>query len=296
MLSERLKSASVSMLLAIALGALAGCSMIRFGYDQADTIAAWKADEYFDFDSGQKTEFRSRFERLHAWHRQEQLPDYAQFLAAVKLRAQQPLTREDAVWLVEGVKARYHTLAARGSRDAAEMLLTLTPDNIRALQQQWARDNRRFVREHKVEGTLEERRRAAAERALKQIREWAGSLTPEQEERIAELHKEVPLIQHLRHQDRLRRQREFLQLLELRTDKREFEVKLRHWLIRWDQGRAPEYARLQAESYEKRIAFYLAIERMLTPRQRAAVLGQLQNYIDNFQRLAESGKRVAESR
>jgi Spy/CpxP family protein refolding chaperone len=53
---------------------------------------------------------------------------------------------------------------------------------------------------------------------------------------------------------------------------------------------------MQAESYEKRITFYLAIERMLTPRQRAAVLGQLQNYIDNFQRLAEYGKRVSESR
>jgi hypothetical protein len=270
--------------------------MLRFGYDQADSIAAWKADEYFDFDASQKNEFRLRFERLHAWHRREQLPDYAQFLAAVKHRAQQPVTREDAVWLIEGVKARYHTFATRGSRDAAEVLATLSADNIRALKHQWERDNRRFVREHRLEGNSEERRHAALEHALKQIREWTGSLTLEQEEHISALQAEIPLVQHLRHQDRLRRQREFLQLLELRGDKRDFETKLRHWLIHWDQGRAAEYARLQAETYEKRVAFYLAIERMLIPRQRTAVLDRLQNYIDDFQRLAERGRHVAESR
>jgi hypothetical protein len=270
--------------------------MIRIGYDQADSIAAWKADEYFDFDSSQKTDFRSRFERLHAWHRQEQLPDYAQFLSEVKLRVQQPVTREDAVWLVEGVKARYHLFAAHASRDAAEMLATLNPDNIHALKHQWERDNRRFVREHRLEGNSEERRRSAVEHALKQIREWVGHLTPEQEERITALHAEIPLLQHLRHQDRMRRQREFLQLLEMRADMREFETKLRHWLVHWDQGRSPEYARLQAEAYEKRIAFYLTINRMLTPRQRTALLDRLQNYIDDFQRLAERGKRVSELR
>lgn len=270
--------------------------MLRFGYDQADNIAAWMADEYFDLDAAQKNDFHARFDRLHEWHRYGQLPDYAQFLGTVKQRAQQPVTREDALWLVEGVKARYRTLVMRGSRDAAELLATLTAENIHALGRQWDRDNRRFVREHHLEGTSEERRRAAAERALKQIREWAGSLTQEQEARIIALQAEIPLVQHLRHQDRLRRQREFMQLLEMRGDRREFEVKLRHWLIHWDSGRAPEYERLQTEAYEKRIAFYLAIERMLTPRQRTAVLDRLQNYIDDFRRLADRGRRVAGAR
>lgn len=279
-----------------ALAFSSGCSMLRFGYDQADSIAAWMTDEHFDLDTTQKNDFRARFDRLHAWHRHEQLPDYAQFLSAAKHKAQQPVTREDVLWLVEGVKARYRTLVMRGSRDAAELLATLTPENIHALQLQWQRDNRRFVREHRLDSAADERRRAAAERALKQIREWAGSLTQEQETRIIALQAAIPLVQHLRHQDRLRRQREFLQLLEMRGDRREFEEKLRHWLMHWDHGRAPEYERLQTEIYEKRIAFYLAIDRMLTPRQRTAVLNRLQNYIEDFQQLADRGQRVAESR
>jgi hypothetical protein len=270
--------------------------MLRFGYDQADHIAAWTADEYFDLDAGQKSDFIARFERLHAWHRHQQLPDYAQFLTTVKQRAQRPLTREDAAWLVAGARARYHALVMRASNDAAGLLATLTPENIRALQRQWQQDNRRFVRTHRLEESEEERRQAGAERTLKQIREWTGHLEQEQEARIIALHADIPLIQHLRHQDRLRRQREFLQLLEMRGNGREFEEKLRDWLMHWERGRAPEYERLQAQAYEKRITFYLAVERMLTPRQRAAVLARLQNYIEDFQRLADRGRRVAESR
>ncbi|MBI4204808.1 MAG: hypothetical protein HY527_07260 [Betaproteobacteria bacterium] len=123
-------------LLAIAccVGLLAGCSMLRLGYSQLDTIAAWRANEYFDLDAQQKDAFLQRFNRLHEWHRYEQLPDYAVFLAQTRTRLNKPLTREDVVWFVDGVKARYGTIVARGSDDAAALLLTVTPAQLDALR------------------------------------------------------------------------------------------------------------------------------------------------------------------
>jgi hypothetical protein len=290
--SVRPLTLAVALLLAAALLA-GGCSMIRLGYGQADSIAAWMVDEYFDLDQRQKHDFMTRFGRFYAWHRYEQLPDYARFLEAVKHRAQQPLAREDAVWLVEGVKARYRALVLRGVDDAAELLAALTPENIQALERQWEKDNRRFVREHRLEAPPAERERARIQRTLRQIRDWTGGLTREQEERIAALAAEVPFTQHLRHQDRLRRQREFLQLLALRGERREFAPRLRRWLLDWDQGRDPEYVRLSAIAYDRRIAFYLEVTRLLTPQQRATALNRLQNYIDDFYRLADRGAHVA---
>ena len=38
------------------------------------------ADEYFDLDARQKQEFLARFERLHEWHRYEQLPEYVSYI------------------------------------------------------------------------------------------------------------------------------------------------------------------------------------------------------------------------
>ncbi|MCW5604209.1 MAG: hypothetical protein KIT18_06670, partial [Burkholderiales bacterium] len=211
-------------------------------------------------------------------------------------RAQQPLTREDIVWLVESVKTKYRAIAVRGAPDAAALLATLTPDNIRALERRLENDNRRFVRQHRLDGTPEERHREQKERTIRQIRDWAGSLTREQEERITTLSAEIPLLQHLRHEDRQRRQREFLRLIETRGEPG-FERRLRDWLVHWDRGRAPEYERLQNEAYEKRIAMYLEVHRMLTPQQRTAVVRRLQRYADDFERLAQRGTdRVAESR
>lgn len=265
---------------------LSGCSALRIGYDQADKLLAWMADDYFDLDPAQKQEFHGRINRLLKWHRHEQLPDYVRFLGEARQRGQGTLTREDAAWIVDGAKARFRTIAEHGAADAAEMLAALTPDNIRALEKQFGKVNQKFVREYKVNGTPDERKRARLQRTLKQLRDWAGSLTHAQEDRIAALNNAIPNADHLRHQDRQRRQKEFLALLEQRHDKPRFAAQLRTWLADWEHGRAPEFEKAQNEIYEKRVALYLEVERMLTPQQRQHVLHKLQGYIDDLQALA----------
>lgn len=275
------------VLLALCAALNSGCTLLRLGYGQLDTVAAWVADDYFDLDHEQEDEFRRRFARLHEWHRYEQLPDYAAFFREIRARAEKGLTREDVNWVNEGVKARIRTIARRGSDDAAALLFTITPHQIEALKRQWGKDNRKFVREHKLDGTAQEKQRARVKRVISQLEDWVGNLTPEQEERVAALVAPVPSIQPLRYEDRRRRQREFLALLEQRGNKAEFAAKLRHWLVNWEEGRAPQYERLQAETWESRVAFFLEVDRMLTPQQRATLMRRLQNYIDDFTRLAE---------
>jgi uncharacterized protein DUF6279 len=281
--SYRVVLRSVVLLCALALF---GCSMLRVGYRQADSILAWKANQYFDFDGSQKHEFRARLDRLLLWHHREQLPEYAAFLSAARTKAQKPLTRADIVWFVEGIKTRYRTIVNRGVGDAAEMLATLTPENVHALEKQFAKDNREFVREYRLDGTREEQRRESVNRTLKQVKDWTGSLTREQEDRIAAMGRAIPLVSPLRHQDRVRRQKEFLELLALRG-KGDFAPRLRQWLLNWEEGRSPEYERLLDEAYEKRMAMLMAIDRMLTPHQRATVLNRLQDYIDDCKALSD---------
>ena len=269
---------------------LSGCNLLRLGYGQLDTIAAWMADDYFDLDPQQRDEFFKRFGRLHGWHRYEQLPDYAAFLREIQSRVQKGVGRDDVMWVTEGVFARYRTLAQRGADDAAALLATVTPQQIDTLRKKWEKDNLRFVREHKLDGTPEERQKARVTRASKQITEWTGNLSSEQEEKVAALIAAVPAIEQMRYEDRRRRQREFLALLEQRGDKAAFAAKLRHWLVNWDEGRAPEYARIQAEWLEKRAAYFVGVERMLTPQQRANLAQRLQRYADDFTQLARSGE------
>jgi hypothetical protein len=273
-------------LLALAFALLAGCSMVRLGYSQLDTIALWTADEYFDLDVDQKREFQRRFDRLHEWHRYEQLPDYAAFLTETKLRIEKGLTREDVLWVTAGMRARYRTLVVYASDDAAAMLLTITPEQLDSLQKRWEVVNRKFIREFRLESSVEEQRRATGRRALSRIRDWVGHLDDAQEQHILAWAADLPLAHNLRHQDRMRRQREFLQLMSQRGDPGQFTVQLREWLVNWDKGRDPAYDRLFNEWQQKQADLYAATYRILLPHQREALAERVQVYINDFTYLA----------
>ena len=269
-----------------ALLVASGCAMVQMGYTHLDTLAAWKADEYFDLDPQQKQDFRVRFDRLHEWHRREQLPEYAAFLTEAKSRLSRQPTREDVVWIADGLKARYRVIARRAAPDAAALLATLRPEQLAAVQQQWDDDNRRFIREHRLKAGIDDRKRARGERALDEIRKWASGLTPEQERSITALTDRMPAIGELRLQDRMRRQREFRQLLESRASS-DFAPRLTRYLLDWEGGRAPEYDRVYTEWWDMRQDYFVALYKLLTPEQRAAVLRRLQDYIDDFTKLAQ---------
>jgi len=272
--------------LAVVLVLTSGCAMVQMGYGHLDTLAAWKADEYFDLDPQQKQEFRVRFERLHEWHRREQLPEYVAFLTETKMRLSKPPTREDIVWMTDGLKTRYRVMVRRAAPDAAALLATLRSDQIVVAQKQWDDDNRRFIREYRLKAGAEDLRRARAERAIDEIRKWAGQLTTEQERAITAMSDRMPAISELRLEDRIRRQREFRQLLDSRTSG-DFQARLTRYLLDWESGRTTEYDRVLTEWWEMRQDYFIALYKLLTPEQRAAVLRRLQNYIDDLAKLAE---------
>jgi hypothetical protein len=164
--------------------------------------------------------------------------------------------------------------------------MTVTPQQLDHLQAKWERTNQRFAREFGVEGSIDEQRRAAGRRALARIRDWVGHLDDAQEQQILAWAAELPPLHGLRHQDRMRRQREFLQLMAQRDDPERFADRLRHFLLRWEDGRTPEYHRLFNEWTSRQADLYASVYRILLPHQRAAVADRLQVYINDFTRLA----------
>lgn len=271
---------------------LPGCAMVQTVYSHLDTFAAYKADEYFELDPVQKHDFKVRFDRLHEWHRRQELPEYANFLTQVGARLQKQPTREDIIWVADGLKARYRIMVRRATPDAAAMLTTIRADQLAPLQRQWDEDNRKFTREHRLRASMDERKRARAERALDEIRKWTSNLTAEQERRITALSDQMPAIADLRLQDRVRRQREFRQLLDSRTSP-DFPKRLERYLLDWESGRNPEYERAMTAWWDKRIDYFIALYDILTPQQRASVLRRLQTYIDDFNQLSERQAQAA---
>ena len=284
------------LLMALGLIALvAACSFSRFGYNQADTIAAWKVDEYFDLDGQQKQDFEKRFERFYAWHRNEQLPEYATFLRTARGKLQQGLTRDDVLWFVDGVRSRVRTAARRAGPDTAAFLATLSPAQIENLQRKWDKDNKKYLKENKVGGTPEERQEVEAKKVVKTFKEWLTPLNSEQEQRVLQMVRDLPPISEFRYAERLRRQKEFLAILQHRTEDREkFTARVTDWLANWERGRtADEQKRLDAW-WQKRAEIFVALDKSITREQRTASLERIQNYIDDCVHLARrDGSRTA---
>jgi len=276
---------------------VSGCSMVRLGYNHLDSVATWMAHDYFDLTSEQRDNFAQRFDRLLIWHRHEQLPEYAQFLENMQKRAQRGLQATDMLWLIDGLRQRYATIAARGATDSVELLATLSPAQIEHFRQELDKNNRKFLRENRSNESEAERRRVVERKTLSQLRDWMGHFSEAQETRIMALLKSVPLTDQLRHEDRLRRQREFIILLEQRSgDRKVFTQRLTDWLVHWEAGRSPRHAQLFNESWQKRAEFYAAVDRLLTTEQRSHLQHRLQDYIDSFRQLAERRPAAGKSR
>jgi hypothetical protein len=247
-------------------------------------------DEYFDLDGQQKQDFQKRFDRFYAWHRTEQLPEYATFFRTAKGKVQQGLARDDVLWFVDGMRSRVRVAARHAAPETAAFLATVTPAQIDNLQKRWEKDNRKYVKENKVNGTPDERAEVEAKKVVKTFKEWLTALNSEQEQRVAVMVRELPPIDQFRYAERLRRQKEFLALLQHRTEDRErFTARVQEWLMNWEKGRTPEQQRTLDAWWQKRADIFVALDKTITPDQRTASLQRMQGYIDDFTQLARKG-------
>ena len=139
-------------------------------------------------------------------------------------------------------------------------------------------------------GSVEERYEADARRMNKHIQDWLTPLNSEQEQRVVALMRELPEMHQLHYADRLRRQKEFLELLSHRTEDRErFTQRVTDFIVNWERGRTPEYQKRLDAWWQKRADMFVALDRTLTPQQRTAAVDRLQGYASDFIQLAQRG-------
>ena len=208
----------------------------------------------------QKQEFHARIDRLHDWHRHEQLPEYVAFLNASEDSAcKRGLRREDVLWFIDGAQSALpYSSRAAPLRDAADMLATLAPRTARRPAEAAGQG------QPQVRPRIQARRRhpktsggaRAQTQARRRSRDWTGGLTRAQEQQIT-AHARRRAAHRLSCAMRTGsgRQREFLQLLELRGDKRRIRREAaRTGCSTGNRAARREYDRLLVQVSEQRIA------------------------------------------
>jgi len=272
---------------------LQACSAVRLGYGHADSLARWWIDQYVDLSPEQDALVQERLARFFAWHRKTQLPDYANLLRQGKnFVAGQP-TASDALLLGDGIVRRVRTLTEQALPDVADLLLTISPAQIERIAQRYAEKNTDYAKDARLAEDEGAQRAARYKRLRERAEYWFGDFSSAQEATLRQLIEGQSAGSRFWYEERLRRQRELLDLMRQVQRERLPHDKviqlLRDYAARFDLPADPP--RLAQAQVLRRASAELAIAilALTTPAQRAHARQKLDDLIHDFTELAQQG-------
>lgn len=269
---------------------LCSCTMLNVGtmnvaYEHADWLLQRMAAHYVDFDARQAQVVRTGFGTLHAWHRSEELPLYAEIMDAAATRIERGLRREDILWMQRAVNERWKVISKRLAAEATPLLVTLTPQQLAQMERRLAEDNAKFAKTQ-VNADVTKANRYRTEWLIEQIARWTGDLTPAQKARVELTVKQTQEFPALRLAERRRRQTHFLQIVRSTRDPDALGNALDQMLIAPREGADEAYRKSVARYEEQMIQMLLDIDHTLSPGQRATAAARMRRYAENFRTLA----------
>lgn len=186
---------------------------LKLGYSQGPTLLYWWADGYADFEGGQAQRVKQLIDQWFRWNRREALPQYAQVIERVQTQVQQPVLTPQAFCALND-EVRQHVRIAwdHALPSAAEVVLTLSPQQLRHMERKFEKNNTKF-RDEFLSGPRERRLKAQVKKAQERLKNVYGSLTDAQEERLSQLLAASPYDPELWLAERRMLQQEGLQVL-----------------------------------------------------------------------------------
>ncbi len=260
---------------------LSGCSVINVAYNNVDIAIRWLFDDYFDFNTRQQAQFNLDLQRVHAWHRREELPKYAMLCTETARRIEAGLKSADLDWMDNAMEARREALMHYAAGDLASVLGTMEPAQFGVMDTKFAKENAKFRKEH-LDGTPETLEKKRVKKSLERIEDWVGTLESNQKERIAAMVKAFPQSAEHRYMHRATRQKMLRELLEAKLPKDKLEEGLRQWLTDWGNGRTAEHERVWVQWVKQLRQLILELDAMLTPKQRLHLTQKLHGYAKDF--------------
>lgn len=281
----------VVFLLATAL-LLQGCSVVRMGYGNADSLARWWIDQYLDLSPEQDALSRERLARLFAWHRKTQLPDYVALLHQGKAFAAGQPTTSDALALGDELVRRVRIVAEQATPDVADLATTLTSAQIDRMAARFADKNDDLANEMRLAEGDAAQHKARYKRLLERAEYWLGDFSNAQESALRRMVEAQDPGGQFWYEERLRRQRELLDLMrqvQRERPPRERIIKLLNdYTARFDLPPDPvRLARARAMRHAS-AELTVAILDMATPAQRAHAQQRFDDLIHDFTELSKA--------
>lgn len=279
----------VALLLAAAL--MAGCSAVRFGYNQGPELLYWWLDGYADFDDAQTRLVRERLAQWFAWHRRTQLPDYAALLARMQADVLADTTPDRVCRFWVEIRQRGELAAEQALPAAAELIVTLKPAQLQHIERRYARVNDEFRRDF-LDKDPARRLERAVERTVERAEFVYGTLDERQRALVARMVATSPFDADGWYAERLVRQQEALQMMRRLSnppaDRDAAAATLRVYGERMARSPREAYRRYQERLENYNCAFAATLHNATTPAQRQAAAAKFKGWEADLRILAAS--------
>lgn len=262
---------------------LTSCSSMQFAYNQLDRWMRWQLDDYVDLTRTQKGQLTAALDSFHRWHRQTQLPDYAEFLEQLADRVQRG--QLDSTQLQE-VEKQAENFWDAASTQLYDILLPLVAE-LDSSQIDELEENLREKRQESLEKwrkSPEKIQRRRQKQIRKHSERWLGNLSGEQEALIAEWVTQVEYNPLLRDRQRQLWQARFIELLRRKPEG--YLQQLRDLMVNPRQLWSQEYRQMQDRRHLQMRSLSERILATITPEQRLHLEGALRSYAADFRTLA----------
>ncbi len=265
------------------LPVVVSCSVIQVGYSQLDRIFLWKLDRYFDLSDAQEEYIANELERLHAWHRQEELPRYIVFLEGIDRYVQDGLKPSEVESILVSIETFRVRLARETAPTGAQLLSTLTTRQIDYFQRVLEEDNTELEDEFGSDDLEQDQKRTDS--VLNRLTSWVGRLSEDQTQDIEAWIRDFPDTTSPWLAHRRNRQAILIELVNSSTDPQALEPELSRWLASSTYGATGEYL-MAWQNWRNGIKkFLLNLDEILTYEQRTHFSNELQEVIHDLRDL-----------
>lgn len=264
---------------------IAGCSVPRLAYQQADWLVLREFDKYMDLRDEQREQIGIALKALLSRHRVEQLPQLAKTLEDAGSRARNGFAEADARWAFAQGLGLFNNFIELVLPTVASALTDLSPEQRRYLARRMRERNEENAEKFAVQAPHDEQVSRATKRSIERIEQWVGPLSEEQVALIDDANNAMSdymanwiIYTH-------DRQLALLALLEQGASTQDVANFLRGWWVRRD-AMPLKVAGQRDERITSRINLIVRIDQSLDSQQREHLLNRLEDLAQDARSLA----------
>ncbi|BBP43559.1 DUF6279 family lipoprotein [Thiosulfativibrio zosterae] len=161
---------------------LSACSN-RFIYNQLDWLVPWYLSDYVTLENYQKPEFKAALNQLLLWHRQTQLPEYADFLSQAADQIALGVSAEQVQQFMHKGDDFADALFQQFGVNFAPLMAKMTPEQqtelLENLSEKTAEYREKFIEPGKTKAI-----EYGVDKMRDFLEDWLGDLTPAQQQRL----------------------------------------------------------------------------------------------------------------